>query len=93
LKPFSISKEDIPMDFENDYDDYEDFEGDDDFTPWDDAQSEDRMPDESGCDTFTATDAFFIGGAMGWAYEEGLNEKYESKKKRKRKRDDYDDFI
>ena len=72
------------MAFEDDYDDYEDFEEDDDFTPWDDAQSEDPMPDESGCDTFTATDAFFIGGAMGWAYEEGIDQfekwKYRPKK-------------
>ena len=86
------------MDFENDYDDYDDyevddFEGDDNFTPWDDAQSEDTMPDESGCDTFTATDAFFIGGAMGWAYEEGLSERYRRKKRRKKRFDDYDNPI
>ena len=84
------------MDFEDDYDDYEDyddFEWDDDFTPWDDAQSEDPMPDESGCDTFTATDAFFIGGAMGWAYEEGLDEERRKSRKRKNVLDVDEDFI
>ena len=81
------------MDFEDDYNDYEDFEGDEDFTPWDDAQSEDTMPDESGCDTFTATDAFFIGGAMGWAYEEGLDEERRKSRKRKNVLDVDEDFI
>ena len=81
------------MDFEDDYNDYEDFEGDEDFTPWDDAQSEDTMPDESGCDTFTATDAFFIGGAMGWAYEEGLDEERRKSRRRKRMLDVDEDFI
>ena len=35
---------------------------------------------------FTARDAFILGGAMGFAYEEGLNE--QKRRKRKRFRDD-----
>jgi len=31
--------------------------------------------DESGSDAFTGKDAFIIGGAIGWAYEEGLEER------------------
>ena len=81
------------MDFEDDYEDYEDFEGDHDCTPWDDAQSDDPMPDDPCCDLFTATDAFFIGGAMGWAYEEGIDEGRRRSHKRKRRRDGDDDFI
>ena len=84
------------MDFDDDYDDYEDyedFEEDDDFTPWDDAQSDDPIPDESDCDTFTARDAFFIGGAMGWAYEEGLDEKRRQSRRRKNMLDVDEDFI
>jgi len=30
-------------------------------------------------DEFTAKDAFFIGGAMGWAHEEGMAERRKSK--------------
>ena len=84
-----------------DYDDYEDdgFMDDDPFNNYDDESPADDLDDNIplgdtlGSNEFTATDAFFIGGAMGWAYEEGLTERHESKKRRKRKRDDYDDFI
>ncbi len=31
---------------------------------------------ESQNDDFTAKDAFFLGGAMGWVYEEGLDERH-----------------
>jgi hypothetical protein len=71
------------MDFE---DDYEDFEGDD-------AQSDDPMPDDPCCDPFTATDAFFIGGAMGWAYEEGIDEGRRRPSRRKKRHDLDEDPI
>ena len=45
--------------------------------------------DESECDKFTGKDAFILGGAMGWAYTEGMEER--QRKKRKRKNPDSDD--
>ena len=44
----------------------------------------DGEPDdaESQEDEFTARDAFFLGSAIGWGYEEGLTER----KRRKRKK-------
>lgn len=84
------------MDFENDYDDFEEdgFADDEDIVPWDGAKSDDPMPDEHDCDTFTATDAFFIGGmAMNWAYEEGFDEGRRRSRRRKRRHDADDDFI
>jgi len=44
----------------------------------------DGEPDdaESQKDDFTAKDAFFVGGAMGFGYEEGLRERKRKKKKR-----------
>ncbi len=80
------------MDFEDDYDNFEGFEHDEDFAGVDDAQSVKPMPDESACDSFTATDAFFIGAAMGWAYEEAIDEGRRRSHKRKRRRDADDDF-
>ena len=44
----------------------------------------DAQLDEPDADEFTAKDAFFIGGAMGFAYEEGLRKKYLLKKKIKK---------
>ena len=42
----------------------------------DDNKSEDEPEHaESEEDNFTAKDAFFLGGAMGWAYEKGLEER------------------
>lgn len=43
---------------------------------------------ESQDDDFTAKDAFILGGAMGFAYEEGLRER--KRRKRKRFSDDSD---
>ena len=74
--------------------DFNEFGDDNDCTPWDDAPSDDPMPDKAVCDPFTAMDAFFIGGlAMGLAYEEGIDEGCRRSRKRKRKRDGDDDFI
>ena len=72
-------------DFEDDFMDDDSFE--DSFEEdLDDRYSDDNEPnndpDESESkDDFTAKDAFFIGGAMGFAYEEGLR----GRKRRKRK--------
>jgi len=41
----------------------------------------DVLPDEID-NEFTAKDAFFIGGAMGFAYEEGLRERKRRKLKK-----------
>jgi hypothetical protein len=38
------------------------------------------------CDRFTGKDAFILGGAMGWAYEEGRQER-----RKRRKDSDLDD--
>ena len=74
------------MDFFDDFDDFEDdlpedLEMDEPFedepltvSDLDEAESQDS--------DFTARDAFIIGGAMGFAYEEGLR----ARKRRKRKR-------
>ena len=67
------------MDFDDDFEDDGFFEHDDDFAGWGDAQSDNPMPDEPACDSFTATDAFFIGAAMGWAYEEAIEEERRGK--------------
>ena len=37
-------------------------------------------------DDFTAKDAFIVGGAFGWGYEEGLRE--QKRRKRRRSSDD-----
>ena len=39
--------------------------------------------DDQGCDEFTAKDAFIVGGAMGWAYEEGLQDAVQLRQTRK----------
>jgi len=44
-------------------------------------------PAESQNDDFTTEDAFYLGGAIGFGYEEGLRER----KRRKRKRFSDDD--
>lgn len=66
-------------DFFDDGDSFED-SFDEDF------EAENSLDDDSGIegettgddihdDEFTAQDAFFLGSAMGWAYEEGLEER------------------
>ena len=75
-------------DFYNGFED--DFEGDEPFEDdieedFDESEEEDSIDDEpemdnepdeadSHEDDFNAKDAFILGGAMGWAYEEGLEE-------------------
>ena len=74
-------------DFDDFEDDYYDFKDEDSFEDEYDVDAEmdesfdcesehDGEPDEaeSQDDDFTAKDAFIIGGAMGFAYEESLNE-------------------
>jgi len=52
---------------------------------------------ESEEDKFTAKDAFFLGSAMGWAYEEGMEERkrrnLEKKMDFERDRQDREDNI
>ena len=66
----------------NFFEDFEDFE--DEFPEdleineesTDDPEREDASDEaESQYDDFTSKDAFFIGGAMGFAYEEGLRKR------------------
>ena len=62
-------------DFDSDYDDefkdeiMDDMDGLDD-----DSATHDQESDDPDSDDFTAKDAFILGGAMGWAYEEGLQD-------------------
>ena len=75
------------MDFVDDFEDEfpEELEIDDPFV--DDPELEDEQDEaEPRDDGFTAKDAFFIGGAMGFAYREGLR----TRKRRKRKNPDDD---
>ena len=78
------------MDFFDDFDDLEDefpeeLEMDDPFA--DEPGMEDELEEtESQDNDFTAKDAFFIGGTLGFAYEEGLR----ARKRRKRKNPDDD---
>jgi len=67
-----------------DDDSFEDsLEGDLDEPYTADNEPEDGLDEaESKHNDFTARDAWVVGGAMGYAYEEGLNER----KRRKRKR-------
>jgi hypothetical protein len=82
--------DDFQDDFDNDY-----FMDDNSFddsidAEMDEPSADDTEPDEGFDDAesqalddeFTAKDAFFLGSGMGFAYEEGLNER----KRRKRKR-------
>ena len=71
------------------YDDFDDFDDENDAdTEMDDSLDSDSECDaeldqtESQGDDFTARDAFFAGGAIGFGYDEGLRER----KRRKRKR-------
>jgi hypothetical protein len=89
-------------DFENDFDNDDDFMGEDQFEdslegemddPFDGDSDLDGEPDdaESQGDDLTV-DPFFIGGAMGFAYEEGVEERHrkrllkEQSKRRKQKK-------
>ena len=78
---------------------YDDFENDDSFEDEYDADTEmdDSLDGDPECDAeldqaesqdddFTIEDAFFLGSAMGFGYEEGLRER--KRRKRKMFRDD-----
>jgi hypothetical protein len=66
-----------------DEDSFEDsLEGEIDEPFTDDAELEDKPDQAESQDDDLTVDPFFIGGAMGFAYEEGLRER----KRRKRKR-------
>jgi len=89
-------------DFYEDFDDFDegDFMDDDSFEDGFDKnfESEDLSNDDSGIeeestgddmcdDEFTTKDAIFLGGAMGWAYEEGLDEAERRKLEKKMEAD------
>jgi hypothetical protein len=91
-------------DFFDDFDEGDSFEDivDEDF------EAENSLDDDSGIEgettgddihdaDFTAQDAFFLGSAMGWAYEEGLGErkrrKLEKEMDSERDRQDREDDI
>ena len=89
---------------DNFYDDFDDdfYEGDDsmedssdeDFGPEDSLDNDigiedEPMGDDQCDDEFTTKDAIFFGGAMGFAYEEGLEEA-ERRKLEKKMQDDRD---
>ncbi len=67
--------EDFYDDFEDDIE--EDFDESEVEDSLDDDPEMDNEPDEADSheDDFNAKDAFILGGAMGWAYEEGLGER------------------
>ena len=83
-------------DFDDDYGEFEDdgFMGDDfedtygehldEFEPEEALIEDNPVRDEPDCDKFTGRDAFILGGAMGWAYEEGLEEGRRKRRKRKK---------
>ena len=74
--------------FEDEYD--SDTEMDEPFAG--DTEPEDRIDEAESHDDFTAKDAFIVGGAFGWGYEEGVEESCrkrllkEQSKRRKRKK-------
>ena len=79
------------MDWFDDFDDFEDeydadAEMDDPFDGDSECDAEPNQAESQG-DGFTTEDAFFLGSAMGFGYEEGLRER----KRRKRKRFSDDD--
>ena len=64
--------------FEDEYDEHTDRE-----EPFTDDADLDGEPEKSESkDDFTAKDAFILGGAMGFAYEQGLKERQRRKRKR-----------
>jgi len=83
-------------DFFEDFDEYEDVE-DDNFMDEDQCEDEfdsDTFGDEEldepdiaeSDDDFTAKDAFFLGGAMGWAYGEGFQDAIRQRRMKKTKK-------
>jgi hypothetical protein len=97
----NLTKEKKTMcdDFENDFDNNDDFMDEDEYDadmevddPLDGDSDLDGEPDDAESqgqeDDFTAKDAFIVGGAFGWGYEEGLRER--KQRKRRRYSDDSD---
>jgi len=87
-------------DFMDDFDDEGDFMDDNSFEDSfnDNLEPEDPLDDDSGIeaepagddicgDEFTMKDAVFLGGAMGFAYEEGLEERKRRKLEKKMEAD------
>ena len=65
----------------------------DDYEPEEALIEDNPVRDEPDCDRFTGRDAFILGGAMGWAYEEGLEEgRMERRKRKKADADDQSDI-
>ena len=69
-------------DFDDDFNDVEDdcfmdedeCEDECDCEPLEDEEHDEPDESESQDDGFTGEDAFILGGAMGWAYEEGFRD-------------------
>jgi hypothetical protein len=57
----------------------------------DDAELDDKPDQAEPQDDDLTVDPFLIGGAMGWAYEEGLRER--KRRKRKNSEDDDDSSV
>ncbi len=87
----------MDFDFDDDFDDYEDdfdfepenefddgFELESDISSDQDFENENDLPE----DRVPAEEWMFVGGAMGWAYEEGLNERRQNKKRKKSPKND-----
>jgi hypothetical protein len=68
----------------------DEFEPEDAFDEEPPVIEDEPVRDESECDRFTGRDAFILGGAMGWAYEEGLEERRWIRRKRIKKTDSND---
>ena len=78
--------------FEDDWPDEEDQLGSEfddeileDLEGSDDDLADGAIENDAECDEFSGKDAFYIGGAMGWAYEEGLWEARRNQRRRKHK--------
>ena len=85
--------DDFEEDFDNDdfmdEDSFEDsLEGEMDEPFTDDAELENKPDQTESQDDDLTVDPFFFGGAMGFAYEEGLREGKRRKRKQKRLSDD-----
>ena len=62
------------------FDDFEDFKDDDQFV--DDPELEDEQDEAESRDDDISVNPYFIGTAMGFAYEEGLRTRKRKKSKR-----------
>ena len=80
-------------DFDDDFNDVEDDSFMDEDQCEDEIESDPLEDDEfdepdqtESDDDFTAKDAFFLGGAMGWAYEEGFQDAIRQRRMKKTKK-------